>query len=170
MEAQFADLSNNPDVIVATPGRLLHHVDEVKAFTLRSVCHVVLDEADRLLEMGFADQLKQIMSSVADVRQTLLFSATLPSALASSCASACANRRSRVWTPDENLFRIAHVVRLVTKRRKSRRVIVHAREVIPARINKPSSSRRPDTALNGYTTCWSSRVSECRARSTVRWT
>ena len=82
MEAQFADLSNNPDVIVATPGRLLHHVDEVKAFTLRSVCHVVLDEADRLLEMGFADQLKQIMSSVADVRQTLLFSATLPSALA----------------------------------------------------------------------------------------
>ena len=82
MEAQFADLSNNPAVLVATPGRLLHHVDEVKAFTLRSVCHVVLDEADRLLEMGFADQLKQIMSSVADVRQTLLFSATLPSALA----------------------------------------------------------------------------------------
>lgn len=82
MEAQFADLSNNPDVIVATPGRLLHHIDEVKAFTLRTVCHVVLDEADRLLEMGFADQLKQIMNSVADVRQTLLFSATLPSALA----------------------------------------------------------------------------------------
>ena len=82
MEAQFADLSNNPDVIVATPGRLLHHIDEVKAFTLRTVCHIVLDEADRLLEMGFADQLKQIMNSVADVRQTLLFSATLPSALA----------------------------------------------------------------------------------------
>ncbi|CEF98487.1 Helicase, C-terminal [Ostreococcus tauri] len=82
MEAQFADLSNNPDIIVATPGRLLHHVEEVKAFTLRTVCHVVLDEADRLLEMGFADQLRQVMSSVADVRQTLLFSATLPSALA----------------------------------------------------------------------------------------
>ena len=82
MEAQFADLSNNPDIIVATPGRLLHHIDEVQAFTLRTVCHVVLDEADRLLEMGFADQLKQIMKSVADVRQTLLFSATLPSALA----------------------------------------------------------------------------------------
>src|SRR6056300_829818 len=73
MEAQFADLSNNPDIIVATPGRLLHHIDEVQAFTLRTVCHVVLDEADRLLEMGFADQLKQIMKSVADVRQTLLF-------------------------------------------------------------------------------------------------
>jgi len=82
MEAQFDDLSNNPDLIVATPGRLLHHVDEVRAFTLRTVCHVVLDEADRLLEMGFADQLRMIMNGVADTRQTLLFSATLPSALA----------------------------------------------------------------------------------------
>ena len=82
MEAQFDDLSNNPDLMVATPGRLLHHVEEVDGLTLRTVAHVVLDEADRLLEMGFADQLRDILRRVAEMRQTLLFSATMPTALA----------------------------------------------------------------------------------------
>ena len=82
MEAQFDDLASNPDLLVATPGRLLHHVEEISGFSIRSVSHVVLDEADRLLEMGFADQLRDIMKQVADQRQCLLFSATMPSALA----------------------------------------------------------------------------------------
>jgi ATP-dependent RNA helicase DDX54/DBP10 len=50
--------------------------------TIRSVSHVVLDEADRLLEMGFSDQLRDIMKQVSEVRQTMLFSATMPSQLA----------------------------------------------------------------------------------------
>ena len=82
MEAQFDDLANNPDVLVATPGRLLHHVEEVEGLTIRSVAQVVLDEADRLLEMGFSDQLRDVLRQVAEHRQTLLFSATMPSALA----------------------------------------------------------------------------------------
>ncbi|EEH57834.1 uncharacterized protein MICPUCDRAFT_16058, partial [Micromonas pusilla CCMP1545] len=82
MEAQFEDLATNPDLYVATPGRLLHHVEEIDGLTIRSVQHVVLDEADRLLEMGFSDQLRDIMRQVSDVRQTLLFSATMPSQLA----------------------------------------------------------------------------------------
>ena len=82
MEAQFDDLANNPDVLVATPGRLLHHVEEVEGLTIRSVAQVVLDEADRLLEMGFSDQLRDVLRQVAENRQTLLFSATMPSALA----------------------------------------------------------------------------------------
>ena len=49
---QFEDLANNPDVIVATPGRVLHHTNEIESFSLRLVEKVVLDEADRLLEMG----------------------------------------------------------------------------------------------------------------------
>jgi len=82
MEMQFEDLANNPDVIVATPGRVLHHTNEIESFSLRLVGKVVLDEADRLLEMGFQDQLSEIMKKVSQSRQTLLFSATLPSALA----------------------------------------------------------------------------------------
>ena len=82
MEMQFEDLANNPDVLVATPGRVMHHVNEIETFSLRLVEKVVLDEADRLLEMGFSEQLGDIMKSVSQSRQTLLFSATLPSALA----------------------------------------------------------------------------------------
>ena len=82
MEAQFEDLAINPDVIVATPGRVLHHANEIETFSLHSVEKVVLDEADRLLEMGFSEQLSEIMTRVSQNRQTLLFSATMPSALA----------------------------------------------------------------------------------------
>ncbi|GFH29023.1 DEAD-box ATP-dependent RNA helicase 29, partial [Haematococcus lacustris] len=56
LEAQFAELANNPDVLVATPGRLLHHLAEVEGLGLRSVEYCVVDEADRMFEMGFAEQ------------------------------------------------------------------------------------------------------------------
>lgn len=82
MESQFEDLANNPDVIVATPGRLMHHLSEVEGMSLRTVEYAVFDEADRLFEMGFAEQLRQILSHLGETRQTLLFSATLPRLLA----------------------------------------------------------------------------------------
>ncbi|KDD73137.1 DEAD/DEAH box helicase, partial [Helicosporidium sp. ATCC 50920] len=82
LEAQFAELAAHPDVLVATPGRLLHHLDEIATLSLQGVCYAVFDEADRLFEMGFADQLRDILSRLAGSRQTLLFSATMPAALA----------------------------------------------------------------------------------------
>ncbi|KAL4439981.1 hypothetical protein ABPG75_002982 [Micractinium tetrahymenae] len=82
MEAQFAELAAFPDIIVATPGRLMHHLQEVEGMSLRGCEYLVFDEADRLFEMGFADQLKQILAAVGPSRQTLLFSATMPKALA----------------------------------------------------------------------------------------
>eukprot|EP00252_Welwitschia_mirabilis_P002497 TRINITY_DN1244_c0_g2_i1.p1 TRINITY_DN1244_c0_g2~~TRINITY_DN1244_c0_g2_i1.p1 ORF type:complete len:801 (+),score=142.34 TRINITY_DN1244_c0_g2_i1:159-2561(+) len=82
METQFEELAKNPDLIIATPGRLMHHLAEVEGMSLRSVEYVVFDEADRLFEMGFAEQLRQILSQLSEVRQTLLFSATLPRLLA----------------------------------------------------------------------------------------
>lgn len=81
LETQFGLLAQNPDIIIATPGRLMHHLAEV-GMTLRSVEMLVFDEADRLFEMGFSAQIGEIMRSMSDKRQTLLFSATLPSALA----------------------------------------------------------------------------------------
>ncbi|EFA83270.1 putative RNA helicase [Heterostelium album PN500] len=80
MEDQFAELARNPDIIVATPGRLVHHLQEV-GMGLSTVQYIVFDEADRLFEMGFQQQLNDIVSKLSDNRQTLLFSATLPSML-----------------------------------------------------------------------------------------
>lgn len=81
MEKQFALLSSHPDVIVATPGRLAHHLSEIPDFHLRQCEMVVFDEADRLFEMGFALQLRQICNTMPEHRQTMLFSATMPKAL-----------------------------------------------------------------------------------------
>lgn len=81
LETQFGLLAQNPDIIIATPGRLMHHLAEV-GMTLRSVETVVFDEADRLFEMGFSSQVTEIMKSMSEKRQTLLFSATLPAQVA----------------------------------------------------------------------------------------
>uniref|UniRef100_A0A8C2WKM2 ATP-dependent RNA helicase DDX54 n=1 Tax=Cyclopterus lumpus TaxID=8103 RepID=A0A8C2WKM2_CYCLU len=80
MDDQFAALHENPDIIIGTPGRLMHVVKEMN-LKLQNVEYVVFDEADRLFEMGFAEQLQEIIRRLPDSRQTLLFSATLPKLL-----------------------------------------------------------------------------------------
>ena len=80
LEDQFSNMANNPDIIIATPGRFEHLKVEM-GLELSSVKYVVFDEADRLFEMGFATQLMEIMHSLPASRQTLLFSATLPKSL-----------------------------------------------------------------------------------------
>jgi len=77
MEEQFSAIAGNPDIIIATPGRLMHLIIEMN-YDLKTVQHVVFDEADRLFEMGFEDQLKEILFKLPQERQTILFSATLP--------------------------------------------------------------------------------------------
>lgn len=82
MQNQFEELAQNPDIIIATPGRLMHHLAEVGDMTLRTVEYVVFDEADCHVSMGFAEHLHKILTQLTENHQTLLFSATLPSALA----------------------------------------------------------------------------------------
>ncbi|XP_059087617.1 ATP-dependent RNA helicase DDX54-like isoform X2 [Tigriopus californicus] len=80
MEKQFAQMHENPDIIIATPGRLVHLSVEM-SLKLTSIEYVVFDEADRLFEMGFGEQLTEILARLPENRQTLLFSATLPKLL-----------------------------------------------------------------------------------------
>jgi len=74
---QVGALRSRPSIIVATPGRLLDHLER-GTLSLRHVRFLVLDEADRMLDMGFKPQLDAIMRALPARRQTLLFSATLP--------------------------------------------------------------------------------------------
>ena len=76
MQAQVRGLGQRPEVIVATPGRLLDLMWHGAA-DLRDVEVVVLDEADRMLDMGFADQLNQVIDALPPERQSFLYSATL---------------------------------------------------------------------------------------------
>src|SRR6218665_3564846 len=75
MKPQTAELKKGVEVLVATPGRLLDHI-EAKNCVLNQVEYVVLDEADRMLDIGFLPDLQRILSYLPKARQTLLFSAT----------------------------------------------------------------------------------------------
>ncbi|HKX95311.1 MAG TPA: DEAD/DEAH box helicase, partial [Methylibium sp.] len=75
MKPQTAELKKGVEVLIATPGRLLDHI-EAKNCSLNQVEYVVLDEADRMLDIGFLPDLQRILSYLPKTRQTLLFSAT----------------------------------------------------------------------------------------------
>ena len=80
MNKQLKALRQNPHIIIATPGRLIDHLDH-KSVDLSKTHILVLDEADRMLDMGFAPQIKKILERVPKQRQTMLFSATMPDAI-----------------------------------------------------------------------------------------
>jgi len=74
---QVRDLRNGVEIIIATPGRLIDHL-ESGTTNLRRVTYLVLDEADRMLDMGFEPQIRNIVSQIRPDRQTLMWSATWP--------------------------------------------------------------------------------------------
>ncbi|MDB5040444.1 MAG: deaD [Candidatus Eremiobacteraeota bacterium] len=77
LQQQLRALQRGVDVVVATPGRALDHLGR-GTLNLGSVAAVVLDEADEMLDMGFAEELEAILAALPDERQTALFSATMP--------------------------------------------------------------------------------------------
>jgi len=96
---QSLDLERRPHVIIATPGRLADHIRTNSTFSLARVKYLVLDEADRLLEGGFDEDLGTIISALPSSRQTLLFTATNSSSI-SSVIKSCKNDPF-IWTsPD----------------------------------------------------------------------
>jgi len=77
MVLQHQALQRKPRIIIATPGRLLDHMEQ-RTVTLSDIHILVLDEADRMLDMGFAPQINKILATLPNERQTMLFSATIP--------------------------------------------------------------------------------------------
>ena len=77
---QLKALALHPRVLIATPGRLIDLMEQRKVH-LNDICVLILDEADRMFDMGFSDQIEMILRSVPKERQTMLFSATMPSTI-----------------------------------------------------------------------------------------
>jgi ATP-dependent RNA helicase RhlE len=115
MGTQVRALLNGVDVLVATPGRLLDLVQS-NALRLNRVDFLVLDEADRMLDMGFIHDIRRIVAKLPRQRQTLLFSATMPQAIADLAAAMLQNPAKVAVTPvastvDRVTQRIVHVDR-----------------------------------------------------------
>ena len=100
-EEQLAELAANPQFVVATPGRLLDLCTQ-SYISLDSIKYLVLDEADRLLEMGFWPDVQKLMAMMPKRKQTLLFSATLPEALDSLAGKLLSNDPLRVEASTRN--------------------------------------------------------------------
>ncbi|KAG9723611.1 putative ATP-dependent rRNA helicase rrp3, partial [Aureobasidium melanogenum] len=79
MVPQAIALGKKPHIIVATPGRLLDHLENTKGFSLRTLKYLVMDEADRLLDLDFGPILDKILKVIPKERRTYLFSATMSS-------------------------------------------------------------------------------------------
>ncbi len=86
MHNQLRELKKNPHVLIVTPGRLNDHLDQ-KTVDLSKVSVLVLDEADRMLDMGFEPQIRRILQHVPPQRQTMLFSATMPQEITKMASS-----------------------------------------------------------------------------------
>ncbi|EXJ64579.1 hypothetical protein A1O7_00916 [Cladophialophora yegresii CBS 114405] len=77
LREQETILKKRPDVVIATPGRFIDHMRNSASFAVENIEILVLDEADRMLETGFEDELNEILKTIPQGRQTMLFSATM---------------------------------------------------------------------------------------------
>ncbi|MCP4566597.1 MAG: DEAD/DEAH box helicase [FCB group bacterium] len=128
LSMQRIALKRNPGIIIATPGRLMDHIER-RTVNLSDIEVFILDEADRMLDMGFLPDIKKIMKSIPDQRQTMLFSATMPKEI-EAIARQLMENPTRVEsdcsgvTPTE----ISHEMFFITNRDKKRLLAVQLEE------------------------------------------
>lgn len=120
---QVRDLHRGVDVLVATPGRLLDLIQQRK-LSLSDVEYLVLDEADRMLDMGFIKDVKKIVSMVKKERQTMFFSATLPKAIMNLANELLQNPvRVQVTPVEETIDVIKQSVYYIAKKSKPKLLV-----------------------------------------------
>jgi len=125
---QISVLSRGTDILVATPGRLMDLMDR-GAVSLSSARHLVLDEADQMLDMGFIHALRKIAPKLASPRQTMLFSATMPKQMEELSRAYLTNpRRVQVSPPGKAADKITQSVHFLEKPHKPTKL----REILAA--------------------------------------
>ena len=112
LKMQESMLRKNPDIVIATPGRLIDHIKNTPSFGLESIEVLILDEADRMLDECFLEQMKEIVKSCSRTRQTLLFSATMTDQV-EQLATVSLNKpvkvfvnRNKAWTLPQEFVRV----------------------------------------------------------------
>jgi ATP-dependent RNA helicase DDX5/DBP2 len=128
---QKEELNRGVDLLIATPGRLLEFIEK-KNIYLKRVFYLVLDEADRMLDMGFMPQVKEICTSIKTSRQTLLWSATWPKDVEALSKEVCNANPARLTIGSENLTvnqDIGQNVEVIDDFKKKDRIIELLREM-----------------------------------------
>jgi superfamily II DNA/RNA helicase len=157
---QMMNLRGGADIVVATPGRLLDLIDH-NALTLSTTGSLVLDEADRLLDLGFGEELNRILALLPAKRQTLFFSATFPPAIEALAASLLRNPLRVEVAPVEQAVpditqraievdapRRTQLLRHLVQTEKWDRVLVfvatkHAAEIVADKLRKVDIEAEP---------------------------
>ncbi|KAE8390833.1 P-loop containing nucleoside triphosphate hydrolase protein [Aspergillus alliaceus] len=134
---QIRDLSRGVEVCIATPGRLIDMLEAGRT-NLRRVTYLVLDEADRMLDMGFEPQIRKIISQIRPDRQTCMWSATWPKEVR-QLASDFLNDYIQVNIGSMDLsanHRITQIVEVVSDFEKRDKMIKHLEKIMENRANK----------------------------------
>jgi ATP-dependent RNA helicase RhlE len=114
---QITQLRNNPQIVVACPGRLMDHIRGA-TIGLATVQYLVLDEADRMLDMGFMPDIKAIIKELPTERQTMLFSATMPEEIATLSKSVLKDPTTVRVKSEQPVAAITHSMYSVTQEGK----------------------------------------------------
>lgn len=115
---QYKALQGGIDILVATPGRLIDHIEQ-KTIDLKAVEHLVLDEADQMLDMGFIKPIRQVASRLPAQRQNLFFSATMPKEIAGLANELLTNPKKVEITPEATTAeRVTQQVIFIEQQRK----------------------------------------------------
>ncbi|MCA1936718.1 MAG: DEAD/DEAH box helicase [Asticcacaulis sp.] len=115
---QYKALQGGIDILVATPGRLIDHIEQ-KTIDLKAVEHLVLDEADQMLDMGFIKPIRQVASRLPAQRQNLFFSATMPKEIAGLANELLTHPKKVEITPEATTAeRVTQQVIFIEQQRK----------------------------------------------------
>jgi len=176
-EPQTKALTTGADIVVATPGRLLDHMRR-KTVDFRNLEILILDEADRMLDMGFAEEINDILNRLPKKRQTMLFSATIPPTIQNLSMKALSSPSeisiSPPSTPADGIFHGVYPLSAVNKPRAvleilesqdAKSVLIFTRtksgvdqlcgaleraKISVARIHSDRSQHQREKALNGF--------------------
>ena len=148
MSTQFTQLTRKPRLIIGTPGRVIDHLNR-GSLNLSHTGFLVLDEADRMLDMGFAPQLDEIRKKLTSERQTLLFSATIPNNIQQMASKYLKNPvRITIGSTTQPLQKIAQKILYTTEAKKPEELSAELKERQGSILVFTRTQHRVDRVMN----------------------